>query len=365
MKPLAIYVHIPFCKARCYYCSFVSSLYSLDRVSKYFDALLREIDLFDFSGFVVNSIYFGGGTPSVVKQENILTVLDLIKKKAFISAEAEITIECNPESFSREKAMSYKKAGINRISFGLQSTDDKILKRIGRIHTYNVFLEACSIAKEYFSNISADLIIGLPGQDKRSLKTDLERVVSLGIEHISIYGLKVEEGTLLQKEGYKVDEDLTADLYSNAVDYLAGKGFIRYEVSNFSKEDKYRSRHNFTYWNRGDYVGFGLSAHSFINNYRIENTCSYIDYIEGKTECKRSFISPLESEAAEETIMLALRTSDGLDIKSFNEKFNRDLLSEKSSQLKQLEKFLKVEDNRLKLKDDGFYVMNEIIVRLL
>lgn len=366
MRNLAVYVHVPFCKARCSYCSFVSSTGSDEDVEVYFDALIKEINAFDFSSYVVSSVYFGGGTPSRVSPLLIEKTLSAIKNECAFNADAEITLECNPESFSAGSAFIYAEAGVNRISFGLQTLNDGILKRIGRIHDGQTFYEAFSAAEKLFGNISVDLMIGLPGQTKEILLQDIEELAALdGLKHVSTYGLKVEEGTRMYSEGYRPDEDYSAEMYESAVLLLEKNGFSRYEVSNFAKGEEFVCRHNRTYWTRGEYAGFGAAAHSFVNDTRIENTPVIAEYVKGKYRAAEHYVDPAGSEAADETLMLSLRTAEGLDLAEYKEKFGRDLLEEKKSELAFLKDFVQVKKGRLALKDPGWYVMNEIITRLL
>lgn len=366
MKELGVYIHIPFCNSKCAYCDFASGVYNDDIKERYLLRLKDEIRKFDFHGRSASSVYFGGGTPSSVRSGFISEILDVLSAKLPISKNAEITVECNPESFDDEKAASYVYAGVNRLSFGLQTDNDEILARIGRRHTAADFLRALCIAGKRFDNISADILLGLPGQTPGDAEHTLGTLIAARLPHISAYALKVEKNTRLYKEGYTPDDDLCADMYDAVCATLGANGLRRYEVSNFAR-DGMESRHNMIYWKRGEYVGFGASAHSFFLNTRSENPRSITDYLSSDYERISHYIPPHGAEAAEETIMLALRTSDGLDVTEYDETFGGDILSDKAEIIRPLIDggFVELAENKLRLTNKGFYVMNEIIVHLI
>ena len=370
MKDLGIYIHVPFCNARCAYCDFVSSVSSDDVKADYFMRLMRDIVLFyerKFAeGYTVTSVYFGGGTPSCVNAAHISHVLEELSGRLAFSSDAEITIEANPESFTEDKAAIYAAAGINRVSMGLQSATDSLLAKTGRLHTRSDFLKAADIAQKYFSNVSADIMLALPDQTERDVSEAVELLIERKFGHVSVYSLKVEERTPLAASGYAPDEDFAADLYSLARGMLTGRGYRGYEVSNFALPGR-ECRHNMRYWTRGEYIGFGASAHSFFRNERFAVTNDIRAYINGESITERRYIDPRGDEAAEETLMLALRTSDGLDISAYKDLFGRDMLAEKKNEIDMLSDsgFINVSDDRLRITDKGLYVMNEIIVRLL
>ena len=360
---LGVYVHIPFCNSKCAYCDFVSGMYSDDVKSRYFAALKNEISAFDFDGYTVDTVYFGGGTPSSVDGKYIADILDVLHRRVMFDPHAEISVECNPESLTAAKAGIYADTGVNRLSIGLQSATDSLLARIGRRHTLRDFMAALDAAQSRFDNISADIMLGLPGQTERDVARAVNLLAGRELRHVSAYALKVEEGTPLAASGYTPDEDLSAELYNVACDMLAGYGYRKYEVSNFAVPG-YECRHNIRYWRRGEYKGFGIAAHSFVKNTRIENTSGF-DYLDGVTAIAAAYIEPQGAEAAEETLMLALRTEDGLDIADYKSRFGIDILRDKADELALLAEFVDAGGGRLKLTDKGFYVMNEIIVRLL
>lgn len=362
-RSLGVYIHIPFCNGKCKYCDFVSGVYDGETKARYFSELKKEIAAFDFSDRTVETVYFGGGTPSSAEAKEIADVMRLLGEKTTVSEGAEVTVECNPESLTAEKCETYRACGVNRVSMGLQAATDSLLERIGRLHTVSDFIRALDTAERYFSNISADLMIGLPGQTVRDVRRAVRLLVGRNLKHVSVYALTVEKGTPLAAEGYVPNEDESAEFYDVAVEDLLVGGFRRYEVSNFAVPG-FESRHNSKYWAREPYVGFGVAAHSFLSDERIENTRSLSEYLRGGRAVRRERIEPDGKEAADETVMLALRTAKGLDTEAYRRAFGRDILKEKANEIAELNGFLTVTDGRLRLTDRGFYVMNEIIVRL-
>lgn len=315
MNKIGIYVHIPFCENKCIYCDFASFVCSNSAKEKYFESLICEIKNCKYKR-VVSSIYFGGGTPSSVDTKFIANTLSEIRSKFEIDTDAEITIECNPNSALLEKLREYKKMGFNRISFGVQSLHDDMLKLIGRVHNSKQAISAIENARlAGFENISADLLIGLPNQKESDLILDAEKLINLKITHISAYMLQIEKNTPLEikiKNGELIlpCEDESVEMYDHLVDFLANKGYNRYEISNFCREGYY-SRHNLNYWNLGEYLGFGLAAHSFINNKRIANSRNMHDFLNRKNK----FIEKIDKDKhIEEMIMLGLRCNLGVDI---------------------------------------------------
>lgn len=283
MRNLSIYIHIPFCVKKCLYCDFLSGPACDGEIESYVNLLLREIkeQLIFYGDHRVVSIFLGGGTPSLLTARDTGRILEQIRDSFALADDAEITIECNPGTATAEKLADYITHGINRLSIGLQSTDDKELERIGRIHDYAGFLETYRLAREAgFHNINIDLMAGLPGQSIASYKKTLERVVALAPEHISAYSLILEEGTPLYvnpKSYVFPDEDEDREMYRLTGAYLEEAGFHRYEISNYAREGK-ECRHNKVYWRRGDYVGFGLGASSMVNNVRWKNPDGHADY---------------------------------------------------------------------------------------
>lgn len=363
MRELGVYVHVPFCNGKCAYCDFVSGVHDESVKARYFAALRREIAAFDFEDRVVDTVYFGGGTPSSVDARYIAAVLDALRARAAFADDAEITVECNPESLTAEKARIYAEAGVNRLSLGLQAADDRLLKTIGRLHTVADFRDALAAVRLFIDNISADLMLGLPGQTADDVRRAVALVMDCAVRHVSAYALKIEPGTPLAASGFVPDDDLAASFYEIVVNELHAHGYARYEVSNFALPG-YECRHNMKYWRREEYKGFGIAAHSFVNNYRTENTRA-LDYLDGVTVISSQYIDPYGTEAAEETLMLALRTAEGLDFAAYERQFGIDLREQKATQLSLLSDFVAADKGRLQLTDKGFYVMNEIIVRLI
>lgn len=317
-----VYVHIPFCDSKCAYCAFASFVANNELKEKYFEYLCREISTYP-SREKVGSIYFGGGTPSSVRPELISRVLGAIFAKFDVSDDAEITIECNPCSVNRQKLESYKKAGCNRISFGVQSLNDEMLSLIGRRHNCKQALDSIEMAKRAgFENISADLLLSLP---KGNVIDDAQKLLASGVKHISAYMLQIEEDTPLKNmisSGKFVpkSEDETADNYQKLAEFLQKNGLKRYEISNFALSG-YESRHNSLYWTGEKYVGFGLGAHSFDGERtRTANASNFADYFDGKKSVEKL----TQSERDEEIIMLGLRCKYGFDLKKLSFDLTKD-----------------------------------------
>lgn len=332
MKELGIYIHIPFCVRKCLYCDFVSYAKKENVVEKYIEALQKEILDWKKSNndVKIKTIYIGGGTPSCIDSKFISKILNLINIK---NAE-EITIEVNPGTVNKEKLYDYKNAGINRLSIGLQSTNNELLKKIGRIHNYEQFLETYKMAREVgFNNINVDLMIGLPGQTMDDLKTSLEDIINLNPEHISVYSLILEDETPLKKmienNILKLpEEDLERQMYWYTKDFLKINGYNHYEISNFAKQGFY-SKHNMDCWEQKEYIGFGISAHSYIDRKRFGNISNLDNYIKNCIEGgfdKNRIIEEEQDKKDEmkEYMILGLRKINGISIQKFENKFNEN-----------------------------------------
>ena len=289
MKEIGIYVHIPFCKRKCYYCDFVSYDNKYEKIDSYVETVKKEIE--DTSNeftknHIVSTIYFGGGTPSFLESKYIKLLLENIRRNFNVSSNAEITLEVNPGTITEEKLKTYQMCGINRLSIDLQTTNDNLLKKIGRIHTYSEFLSTYNLARKLgFSNINVDLIFSLPDESLDDLKLDLEKIIELSPEHISTYSLIVENGTKIKElieenaDGYNLpSEDIERQMYWYIKNTLEEKGYRHYEISNFAKEG-YESKHNLNCWNQKEYFGFGAAAHSFIDGIRFSNKKILSEYI--------------------------------------------------------------------------------------
>ena len=369
-KELGIYVHIPFCKQKCYYCDFISFANKECEQEAYIKALKKEIDIYDFKNYNVTTIYFGGGTPSYLDSKYIVEIMKKLKSKLNNLEDIEITIEVNPGTVTKQKLMDYKKIGINRISIGIQTTNNKLLKQIGRIHTYEEFLKTYELAKEVgFTNINVDLMLGLPNQTIEDLKESLETVIKLDASHISVYSLIVEEGTpiskLLDDGKLKLpDEELERQMYWYVKNTLELNGYKHYEISNFAKENK-ESRHNMNCWNQEEYIGFGVAAHSYLNNVRYSNTAnlkSYIQNIEKAYFEKNKNIEEVQDikMSQNEFMMLGLRKIDGVDISKFKEKYVQNPIFLYKDKLNKLvnEGLIEVTLNNIRLTNKGLDLAN-------
>jgi oxygen-independent coproporphyrinogen-3 oxidase len=379
MKKTACYIHIPFCDHKCIYCDFYSIITS-DNIQPFLKSVKKEINYYadmHSEGREIISIFFGGGTPSLMEPDYIHEIRETIKEKFNVAENSEITLETNPGTVSLKKLKKFREAGINRISIGTQSFDDKELKFLTRIHNSETAIKTVIDAdKAGFENISLDLIFNLPNQTKKKWKENLKQAIELPIKHISTYSLLLERGTILNKmvlDGkVKIqNEDYDAELYEATIDFLTSNGFYQYEVSNFAKSG-YECVHNNTYWHYTDYFGFGTSAHSFNNNKRWWNFSSlkmYIENIErfGNAVAGSETISP--EKALNEFVMLELRSS-GLDIKKFENLFNPEgtgWLKEKYPYFEILKKndFVKIDDGLIKLTAKGYAICDEILKELL
>lgn len=365
-----IYIHVPFCKQKCTYCDFASFPKEIGKSESYFACLYREIEgrSKQYSGRIIDTIYIGGGTPSVVPSKFIAGAIRQVKKCFTVKEDAEITIELNPGTVDEQKIAEYKSVGINRFSIGLQTGFDDQLKRLNRVHTAKDFLLCTNMLKG--ENISADILIGLHDQTAEEVKKTIDLAIAGGVSHISTYALTPEVGTPIYTDylnGELLSEDEVADIYEETVKYLKEKGFDRYEVSNFAKDGFY-SRHNMNYWKRGEYIGVGVSASSFMDNRRFTNTFKIDEYMNAVIYNKSPEISSdvIEGEDAKfEFIMLALRTANGIDVEEFNKIFNADFDREYSEPLRKKGKYLERKENKLKIKDEYLFVQNDIILEFM
>lgn len=356
-----VYVHIPFCHARCKYCAFIST--TNDCLQRdYITALCKEISTSKTDS--VDTVFFGGGTPSCLYRGGLTIVMNALKSRFTVLPNSEVTVEANPESCNGDFVDEIVSCSVNRVSLGLQTTNEKLLKSIGRIHSVKQFVNAVKLLQSRnIANINADCIIGLQDQTAKDVIECIDLLANLNLTHISVYALSVEEGTPLFKEGYKTDDDSEAQLYDVARSALMRRGYERYEVSNFCKRG-FQCKHNLKYWNLQPYVGFGVSAHGYDGKYRYANTDSISEYLKGKEpECE-----DVSRDGAEEYIMLKLRTSEGFSLQEFSNLFNYDLRKTHACVLNELlscKKIDIIENDRLKIHDDSLYVMNSIVSRLI
>lgn len=362
-ESFGIYIHIPYCKSKCAYCSFVSDTRFSD-CKEYINALIAEIEE-SAKNRCADTVYIGGGTPSALPRGELSRIMSVIRGNFLLSDDAEISAECNPDSATSGFFGECAKCGVNRVSIGLQSSNDELLKKIGRIHTFSQFAESVVRARSAgINNINADLMLGLPSQTETDVKAALDVVLGMGIEHISVYGLSVEKGTPLFESGYEVDEDRCADFYELCADILKENSYRRYEVSNFAKNGKV-CRHNMKYWSGAPYLGFGAAAHSFYGGVRYRNTENREKYIGG--ERVENAVALTAEDRAEERIMLSLRTDEGLDLIAFEKEFGCDLAQKKSAEIERLMRYglITLHSGRIRLTEQAYYKMNCVILALL
>ncbi len=367
MKELGIYIHIPFCKRKCAYCDFISFSGHQKLIEPYINSLIREIKNYktEKEKYVIKTIYFGGGTPSFIESKYIVEILDTIKAKFNVLENAEITIEANPGTVDELKLKDYYNAGINRISFGLQSTRSELLKLVGRIHSYSSFLEAYNLARKIgFKNINIDLMIGLPVQFLEDVQKDLEKIIELKPEHISVYSLIVEEGTKIEekiknKELYLPSEELERKMYWEVKRKLEEVGYIHYEISNYSKPG-FESKHNMSCWNQEEYLGFGLAAHSYINNKRYSNTIDFDEYFDWPENSKIIHEKQTKEDKQKEFMLLGLRKIEGIKISDFKNKFieNPIYLYRESLNKLTTQGLIEIDIDSIKLTDKGIDLAN-------
>lgn len=375
VKPLGLYIHIPFCKSKCIYCDFYSLPRAEDRMDRYVSALCRQLAEIAqrTTAHTVDSVYLGGGTPSYLGEKRLRHILKTVKKHYHLSRDAEITLEANPDSAGDWRALrSLRRAGMNRLSLGVQSADDGLLRTLGRPHTFAQAEEAAAAARRArIRNLSLDLIYGLPGQDLSGWKDTLERAAALEPEHLSCYGLKVEEGTPLWDMQEKMDlpdDDAQADMYLWTVERLGALGYEQYEISNFARPGR-ASRHNMKYWTLCEYAGFGPGAHSDLGDVRYAYLRSLDTYCAGV----EAGVSVLESsehipsrERDIEYVMLGLRLTQGISRQEFENRYRLPFAPIQSV----LERFratghAALAGERWRLTPEGFLVSNQIIGELL
>jgi len=375
MQNTAIYIHIPFCDHKCIYCDFYS-LISYENVETYLKSLKKEIKYYSKlyrENRIIDTIFFGGGTPSFMEPKYIGEIIDSIGENFKLSQSAEITMETNPGTVSKSKLSEFKKAGINRLSIGIQTFDDSELKFLTRIHNKKTAIDTVNNASSVgFDNISIDLIFSLPNQSKAAWKNNLNIAVDLPIKHISAYSLILEKGTILNKmvlDGKikMTNENHDADLYKYTMDILAKKNFIQYEISNFAKQG-FECKHNLYYWSYYDYISFGTAAHSFVNGKRWWNYSSlkkYINEIEANGNAVRGEEYLGHNQKLNEFIMLALR-SKGLKLEKIKE-YSATWYFEKKKIIDSFikERYLILKDDVLACTSKGYMICDEIINKLL
>ena len=372
---IGIYVHFPFCVSKCKYCNFNSYSDKNHLQLDYLKALTSEIDKYGNKDIQVDSIFIGGGTPSFMFDGCISTLLTTIRKNFEVLENAEISIECNPNSVTANKVYEWKGAGINRVSVGLQSTNANTLKLIGRQHSVKDYVNAVETIKTCgIENINTDCLVGLPRQKMSHIKHTLRTITKFHCTHVSVYSLILEEDTPLFKmvESGEVSlppEERVLNMYNFAYDFLEKSGYERYEVSNFAKSG-YECKHNLNTWKMGEYLGFGSGAHGYFKGERYSNVLGIEEYISLLKNDKY----PIENkekiskeEAFEETIMLGLRTKYGVNLKELKDKYKVDLSITKKDEIKYFldMELIKIDGDNLSLTDKGYPVLNKIILELV
>jgi oxygen-independent coproporphyrinogen-3 oxidase len=368
-----IYIHIPFCTARCNYCHFVMRPWRASTAERYWQAVLREIQLFCSNRPLaeeVDSVYFGGGTPSVVPEQQLIAIFDCLKKHVTLSPDCEISLEANPGDFTQTKINTYLQMGVNRISVGAQCFHDKELAALGRDHTAAQIEEATALlAKNSLSNINLDLMLGLPEQTGESWRYNLKKISEIRPAHLSIYMLDLDEKTplyhyLAKKRLQAPEDDLTAGLYLETLDFIAELGYLQYEISNFASAQR-ECRHNLKYWLRRPVLAFGVGAHSFDWRCRYANISNLNSYL----KCTENNLSPVawnsavtELQALQESIFLGLRLNRGLDWQEMRAQFDLPELSAYESHFRQFaeEGLLEWNESKIKLTRRGMLLSNEV-----
>ncbi|SHH34112.1 oxygen-independent coproporphyrinogen-3 oxidase [Caloranaerobacter azorensis DSM 13643] len=374
---LGIYIHIPFCVSKCFYCDFNSYTDKSYIIKDYIKYLKKEIDLYsvELKDYKVKTIFIGGGTPSSIDSKFLCDIVNHIYKKFNLSTLIEFTVEANPKTLDKYKLKDYKNLGINRMSLGLQSFNDKLLKSIGRIHTARDFLESYDLIRKFgFDNVNVDVMFNLPGQTIKDVIDTLKKVIALKPEHISFYSLKIEEGTLFYKLYNESrldlpDEDTERDMYHKGIELLEDNNFIHYEISNFAKHG-YECKHNLIYWNVKPYLGLGLSAHSNINSKRWSNFRNFKQYFKcldnGRLPIEENEEIDVEMEMAE-FMILGLRLIKGIEKLDFKKRFGLNVDDIYGMQLRSLENkgLIENKEEYIKLTKRGIDLSNLVFMELL
>ncbi|MFV0517752.1 MAG: radical SAM family heme chaperone HemW [Aminipila sp.] len=386
MKNLGIYIHIPFCIKKCLYCDFLSFENTEKSAhTKYIEALVREIEYYGKlygKNVTVDSVFIGGGTPTLIEANLISYALNSLRKYFMVSGDAEITIECNPKTISEEKLLEYRKSGINRISIGVQTLDDSTLKSLGRVHRALDAEETYKLAREYgFQNINLDLMFAVPGHKMATWIETLNKAILLEPEHISFYSLQLEEGTrffeMYQNEEFEmVSEKIDREMYHHAVNFLTGNGYHHYEISNCAKVG-FECKHNLKYWSLENYLGLGIGAHSFIDGTRFSNTRQMEKYISALNEPMNSnlpgnaqWVDWLQTNSKQDQIVdfmiTGLRKTQGIDLNEFKSRFGVSLFEAYQNQEKQIIDYIKngfmvMEENMLRFTVKGIDISNTVL----
>lgn len=380
-KELGLYVHIPFCMSKCSYCDFCSFDNKIDKKQEYLEMLKKEIRLYSdiCKDYILKTIFIGGGTPTILEAHELEGLIEEIKENFEIKKDAEITIEANPGTLDINKLKALKKSGVNRLSIGLQSANDRTLKLIGRIHTFEEFKKNVQDAKKVgFTNINADIMFSLPNESLEDVKRTIDEVLKLDITHISTYSLIIEEGTrmynMMQDDDKYVfpDEDTDREIYYYICDRLKEEGYHQYEISNFAKPG-FESKHNIIYWKAEEYLGLGLAAHSYFNDYRFSNVIDINRYISKlRDENKVTYLNGKKEKQTKEDkisefMFLGLRMLDGINTDEFKEKFGMTIDEVYGPILSEMveDKMLEREDNIIRLTRQGIDVSNVLFAEFM
>ena len=370
--PLELYVHIPFCVRKCQYCDFLSGPSDEETKDRYIEALLKEIRAAEHTeDYEIVSVFIGGGTPSALKAEAIASIMRTLQEQFFFCEDAEVTIEANPGTVDLEKLTIYRNVGINRLSLGLQSTDAEELKLLGRIHSYEEFLKSYEWAREAgFSNINIDLMFAIPGQTGEAWRQHLYQVAELNPEHISAYSLIIEEGTPFAEQNLDLpDEDTEYQMYEDTAEILERYGYRQYEISNYAKQG-YMCRHNAGYWQRREYLGFGLGASSLYRGMRFSNTRRMQEYLKesrNPDQIRQDVTVLSRNERIEEFMFLGFRMTEGISEKKFEENFDVRLMDVYGDILQKYEEtgFVEHIETKWRLTRKGIHVSNHILADFL
>ena len=373
---LSLYIHIPFCVRKCPYCGFYSTLYDNFTADAYIPALSREASSYDY-GFnyqVFETVYIGGGTPSILSEDQFSLLMNDVFRKFRIHPDAEVTLESNPNSVTEQKLETWLKRGVNRLSIGVQSFSDPVLQTLGRLHDSRQASEALILARRAgFKNIGMDLIYGIPNQTHSAWEETVRTALAHKPHHLSLYSLSFDDGSLFRKEAdagrmRMPDDDSVASMYESAVSMLTGAGYIRYEISNFAQPGM-ECRHNMNYWNRGEYLGLGAGAWSFIKGRRSRTIADIAEYVRRMSEgisADAETEIPDRAQSARETIMLSLRTAQGLDLQRFRDRYGTPSATrlERNGSRCSAEGLAHLHGNKLVLTERGILLSNEALTRL-
>ena len=370
-KPIGLYVHIPFCVRKCNYCDFCSVACESEKIKKYIASLIAEIEGYKRTPKIkINSIFFGGGTPSVIDPELFTLVSRVIYDSFDVLSDSEFSLEINPATLSEEKLDAFITAGVNRISIGLQSVHENEMKILGRIHSFEDFKFTYQMIRNAgIRNVNVDLMYGIPKQSEESFKETLNTVIDLHPEHVSVYGLIIEEGTPFYNNVEKLDlpdEESEYNMYLAANELLSGAGYNHYEISNYAK-DGYPSRHNLKYWRDCEYIGVGLSAHSYFGNIRYANALSLPEYLSPDFTNYRTREEISREEREYEYAMLRLRLKEGFSLAEYERLFGKSFLTGRETKIKEfvIADLVSLAEDKVAFTEKGFYLSNTILSELL